>query len=128
MNELIVPTINFSVLVAILGYFAWPLFKRSTAERRDAIKKLADEARIAKLDAEKKYREFEGKIRAFEVEAEQQLVRARTDAESLKQQILADAKKSADWVVKDAESTAGANLAEFREELRRAAVEAAVTE
>lgn len=128
MNELIIPTINFSVLVALLGYFGWPVFKRSAAERREAIKKLADEARVAKLDAEKKYREFEGKLRSFEAEYEQHLAQARADAEALKQRIIAEAKKTAEFLVKDAESTAVANMAEFREELRRAAVDAAVTE
>ena len=128
MNELIVPAINFSVLVTLLGYFGWPVFRRSVADRRESIKKLADEARVAKLEAEKRYREFESRMRAFESESERHMAQARADAEALKQRIVADARKSAEWMVKDAESTATANMAEFREELRRAAVDAAVAE
>jgi F-type H+-transporting ATPase subunit b len=128
MSELFVPTINFAMLVALLGYFAWPGFKKSVAQRQEDIKKLAEEARTQKVQAENRLREFEGKLRAFEADAEGLLRGAQADAEALRVKIIEDAKRQAAYIRSDAESTASANISDFRDELRRQVVQQAVTE
>ena len=56
MSELLIPTLNFSILVALLGYFTWPIFKKSVKDRSETLKRLVDEARFQKIDAEKKFK------------------------------------------------------------------------
>lgn len=126
MKELFVPFFNFSILVGLMVYFLVPLFKKSVANRHDQVKKFVEEARQQKLEAEKKYKEFETKLKNFEIEAKEILARAQSDGEALKAKIVMDARATAEKIIQDAESQAAANLAEFKDELRRKAIEKAV--
>mgnify|MGYP001558860124 CR=1 FL=1 len=128
MSELFVPAVNFAMLVGLLGYFAWPPFKTFVAQRQEDIKKLSEDARTQKVEAEKRLREFEGKLRAFEVDAESLLRAAQADAEVLRTKIIEDARKQGEYIRKDAESTATANVNDFRDEVRRQVVRLAVSE
>jgi F-type H+-transporting ATPase subunit b len=128
MSELFVPTVNFLMLVGLLGYFVWPPFKKSVAQRQEDIKKLAEDARTQKVEAEKRLREFESKLRAFEADAEGLLRSAQTDAEALRVKIVDDARKQAEHIRNDAESTASSNVTDFRNELKREVVKQAVAQ
>ena len=126
MKELFVPFFNFSILVAAMTYFLVPMFKKSVAKRHDDVKKLVEEARTQKAAAESKYQEFESKLRNFEIEAKDILAQAQADGEALKKKMIADAKTHAERIINEAESQAQANLAEFKDELRRKTIEKAV--
>jgi F-type H+-transporting ATPase subunit b len=126
MAELFVPAINFSMLVGLLGYFVWPVFKRSVAERRESIRKHSEDARIQKLDAEKKFRDFEAKLASFEQEARAALDRATRDAEAAKKATIQSANESAERLRQEAELTISANVKEIMDELRGQMVRASV--
>jgi F-type H+-transporting ATPase subunit b len=128
MSELFVPTVNFIILICLLGYFVWPVFKKSVAQRQVDIKKFAEDARTQKVDAENRLREFENKLRVFEADAEGLLRTAQADAATLSAKIIDDAHKQAEHIRKDAESTATSNITDFRNELKREVVKQAVAE
>lgn len=128
MKELLIPTFNFSILVGLLGYFTWPVFKKFVAERRELLKDKIDTSRTQKVAAEKKYREIETKLKEFETEAEQNLQKALAEAEEMKKRLVANAQKQAEAIVRDADSLALANMNDFRNDLRKKTIEIAVEE
>lgn len=126
MAELLLPTINFVGLLSLLAYFVWPLFKGHVAQRSEAIKTLIEEARTQKVEAERKLWELETKLREFESEVKHTLEQAQRDGEKIKEKIIHEAKEAAELTLIEADSLGHANLAEFKDELRRLVISKAV--
>lgn len=126
MHELIAPTINFSLLVIVLTYFLRKPVKEMVATRHSNLKKLVEEARQQKAEAERRYKEFNDKLAAFEGEARQILDRSRQDGEALKNKIVKDAYTTAERIVKEAESTVQANIQDYKDQIRRETIDKAV--
>jgi F-type H+-transporting ATPase subunit b len=126
MHGLIPQVVNFGALVVVLFVFLRKPIKEMVAARRGAIKTQVDEARIQKEDAQKKYKEFSEKLARFESEARTVLEEAKRDGEALKAKIIADAKASADRMVKEADSLVQANVQEYKDHLRRETIAKAI--
>ncbi|MBI3543903.1 MAG: F0F1 ATP synthase subunit B [Deltaproteobacteria bacterium] len=126
MHELISPTVNFAILVGVLVYFLRKPVKDMVATRQSTIKTLVEEAQAQKLEAQRRYREFGDKLRDFEAEAARTVERARQDGEALKAKIIADARVTADRIVKDAEALAQSNVQDFKDQVRRETIAKAV--
>jgi F-type H+-transporting ATPase subunit b len=126
IGSLISPTVNFLILVLGLAYLLKKPVKEMVANRAAAIKTQVEEARVQKMEAERKYREFDERLNAFEAEAKSILERARADGEAVRTKIISDAQASADRIVKDAESTVQANLQEYKDQIRKETIAKAV--
>lgn len=126
MHELIAPSINFGILMVVLGYLLRKPVKDMVANRQLAIKTQVEEARAQKAEAERRYNEFTQKLRSFEAEAQSMLDKAKADAEALKAKIIRDAHATAERIVKDADAAADANVQEFKDQLRRDTIAKAV--
>lgn len=126
MHELIAPTLNFGILVALLFYFLRKPVKQLVADRQAAIKGQVQEAQAQKTEAQRRHREFNEKLRAFEVEAGQILEKAKADGEALKARIVKDAQANAERILRDAEATAQSNIQDFKDQIRRETIAKAV--
>lgn len=126
MHELIAPSINFFLVVALLTYLLRKPLKEMIATRKSGIQSQVEEAKVQKLEAERKHKEFTERLNNFESEARQILEKAKQDAEALKAKIITDAQASADRIVKDANATAQANIQEYKDQLRKETIAKAV--
>ena len=126
MHELIPPVVNFSLLIIILVYFTRQPVRDLVAGRQSLIKTEVEEAKAQKLEAQRRYREFSDKLKAFEAETKQILERAHIDAEAIKAKLVKDAHVTAERIIKDAESTALSNIQEYKDQIRRETIAKAV--
>ena len=126
MHELIPPVINFSILIILLVYFTRKPVKELVANRQTLIKAEVEEAKAQKLEAQRRYKEFTEKLKAFEAEAQQILANAHADGETMKTKLIKAAHSNAERIVKDAEATAISNIQEFKDQLRWETISTAV--
>ncbi len=106
LTDLLYRFINFALLVIIL-FFA--LKKANVGQlfsaRREKIQKVLEELKAAKQEAEKRYREIEEKLKAFEKEKEKILEQFRAEGLAEKERIIAEAKERAKQMLEQAEFT-----------------------
>ncbi|MEW6057936.1 MAG: ATP synthase F0 subunit B [Bdellovibrionota bacterium] len=126
MHDLIAPTVNFLILAVVLVVYLRKPVKEMILKRQALVKTQIEEAVTLKTDAEKRYREFDTKLSAFEAEASQIIERARTDGEALKVKIIKDAQATAERLIKDAEATVQANIQDSKDQIRRETIAKAV--
>lgn len=126
MHELIPPTVNLIILVSVLFFVLRKPVKAMLLTRQHSIKSQVEEARLQKLEAEKRYREFSEKLVAFENEAQQILDRANAEAQAMKAKIISDARAAAERVLKETEATAQANIQDYKDQIRRETISKAV--
>ncbi len=126
MNEFILQIIYFTFLVVLLVKFLRKPIIDMVSSRQELIRKEVEEARLMKLEAEKKYKEFESKIKNLEAETKEILERTKSDAEMLKNKIIEAAKSTAVRIVKDAEDSSMAAFLDTRNEIRTELVEQAI--
>ncbi len=126
MHELIIQTINFAMLVGLLFYFMKKPAVEAVANRQTLIRKEVEDARIQKLEAEKKFNEFEARLLSLEAEAKEIIEKARSDAKQIQARIIEAAKTSAAQIVQDAEQSSKIALEDSRNEIRREVVDRAI--
>lgn len=126
MYELIIQTINFAILVGLLFYFMKKPVVEAVANRRKTIQKEVEDARLQKIDAEKKFNEFEGRLRSLEAEAQEIIEKARADARQIKARIIESANAAAARIVRDAEQSSKTALEDSRNDIRREVIGRAI--
>jgi len=110
--------LNFGVLLILLAKFLAPAGRKVAEERHDQIKTALDEASKLRSDAEKKLREYEGRIAGLDSEIEKLVAGIRADAEADKKRILESAEKQAVQMKRDAESRIAAEIEQARAQLQ----------
>jgi len=110
--------LNFGVLLILLAKFLVPVGRKVAAERHDQIKTALDEASKLRSEAEKKLREYEGRIAGLDSEIEKLVAGIRADAEADKKRILESAEKQAVQMKRDAESRIAAEIEQARAQLQ----------
>ena len=126
MNEFILQLVYFTLLVGILFKFLRKPIVERVARRQELIRKEVEEAKLMKLEAEKKYREFETKIKNLETETKEILNKAVVDAESFKKKMIENAKMTAERIIKDAEESSKAAFQDSKNEIRTEVVAQAI--
>ncbi|OPY05132.1 MAG: ATP synthase subunit b [Syntrophaceae bacterium PtaB.Bin038] len=117
---------NFLVLMGILYWLMWKKMKSFFAGRRENIKASLEEAEVVKADAEKKFREYDEKIKKAEEEIQGIAAMIRAQGEEEKKRIIADAGRAAEKMKEDAKARMEQELKKAKNELRLEASELAV--
>ncbi|MBP8696721.1 MAG: F0F1 ATP synthase subunit B [Syntrophobacterales bacterium] len=117
---------NFLVLMGILYWLMWKKIKTFFAGRREGIKASLEEAELVKADAEKKFREYDEKLKKAEEEIQGISDMIRAQGEEEKKRIIADAQRAAEKMKEDAKARMDQELKKARNELRLEASELAV--
>jgi len=117
---------NFLVLMGILYWLMWKKMKSFFAGRREGIKASLEEAEVVKADAEKKFREYDEKIKKAEEEIQGIAAMIKAQGEEEKKRIIADAGRAAEKMKEDAKARMDQELKKAKNELRLEASELAV--
>jgi F0F1-type ATP synthase membrane subunit b/b' len=117
VHELISPTFNLAVLVAVLIYYTRQPIRDFVANRHNTVR---DElARVSELlkNAREKNADFSAKLSAIEAEVAAFRDQLAQDAQAAKHRIIADSGRLAALVIVDARSAAEGLYADLRSEL-----------
>jgi len=117
---------NFAVLLFILYKLMWKKMKTFFAGRREGIKTSLEEAEVVKAEAEKKFKEYDIKLKKAEEEIQSISEMIKAQGEEEKKRIIADAERSAVKMKEDAKARMDQELKKARNELRLEASELAV--
>lgn len=117
---------NFLVLMGILYWLMWKKMKSFFAGRREGIKASLEEAEVVKADAEKKFKEYDEKIKKAEEEIQGIAAMIKAQGEEEKKRIIADAERASVKMKEDAKARMDQELKKAKNELRLEASELAV--
>lgn len=117
---------NFLILLGILYWLMWKKMKSFFAGRREGIKASLEEAEVVKADAEKKFKEYDEKIKKAEEEIQGIAAMIKAQGEEEKKRIIADAGRAAEKMKEDAKARMEQELKKAKNELRLEASELAV--
>jgi F-type H+-transporting ATPase subunit b len=129
LKETIVSGIASVILFSLLWWKTAPLAKKALGDRTARIAKELEDAEKARVDAETKLSDVQGRIANAEQERQRILVEARQTAEALKNQIVAKAEEEAVTIksraVADLEASKGQAVADLQSEVAALAMGAA---
>jgi len=117
---------NFIILLYILYKLMWKKMKSFFAGRREGIKASLEEAEVVKADAEKKFKEYDEKIKKAEEEIQGISAMIKAQGEEEKKRIIADAERASVKMKEDAQARMEQELKKAKNELRLEASELAV--
>ncbi|MGE5842372.1 MAG: F0F1 ATP synthase subunit B [Deltaproteobacteria bacterium] len=118
--------VNFIILLYILYKLMWKKMKSFFAGRREGIKASLEEAEVVKADAEKKFKEYDEKIKKAEEEIQGISAMIKAQGEEEKKRIIADAERASVKMKEDAQARMEQELKKAKNELRLEASELAV--
>ncbi len=117
---------NFLILLAILYKLMWKKMTSFFSGRREGIKASLEEAEVVKADAEKKFKEYDEKIKKAEEEIQNISAMIRAQGEEEKKRIIVDSERAAEKMKEDAKARMDQELKKARNELRLEASELAI--
>lgn len=126
MKDLAWRVANFLVLVGLLYWMMWKKIRAFFTGRREEIKASLEEAEVVKADAEKKFKEYDEKLKKAEEEIQNISAMIRQQGEEEKKRIIADAGRAAEKMKEDAKARMDQELKKARNELRLEASELAI--
>jgi F-type H+-transporting ATPase subunit b len=118
--------LNFVVLLYILYKLMWKKMKSFFAGRREGIQASLEEAEVVKADAEKKFKEYDEKIKKAEEEIQGISAMIKAQGEEEKKRIIVDAERASVKMKEDAKARMEQELKKAKNELRLEASELAV--
>lgn len=118
--------ITFAILLVVLGRFAWKPLLAAMNAREEGIRSDIDRARTGREEAERMLDEHRALIIQARRERAEAVEAGRRDAERLKGDILAEARKQRELLVQQAEGQIASSLREARLELKGAAADLAI--
>lgn len=118
--------VTFVVLLFLLSKFAWGPITNAMKAREDGIKSDLDNARKEREDAARILEEHRALLNQARRERAEAVDAGRRDAERLKSDILEEARKQREQLMKQAESQIAAGLRQARAELKGAAADLAI--
>lgn len=125
-TQFIASVINFTALLALLGYVAKKKLRASLEARRNEISKSLDEARALKAEAEAKHAEYKKRLAALDTELasirEEMLNAGRLDSA----RIVEEAEKKAERLRRDTDFLIEQRMKSLKLEVTREAVNGAI--
>jgi F-type H+-transporting ATPase subunit b len=118
--------LNFAILMFILYKLMWKKMKSFFAGRREGIKASLEEAEVVKAEAEKKFKEYDEKIKKAEEEIQGISAMIKAQGEEEKKRIIADAERASVKMKEDAKARMEQELKKAKNELRLEASDLAV--
>ena len=96
--ELLWGSLAFLIVLGVLVKFAFPMLKKTMADRQDKIRQDLEGAEAAKAEAEREREEYRAKIQESRQEAVEILEAARGDAERVRADIISRAETEANEI------------------------------
>lgn len=124
--DLLWRTTNFAGLAFILIFFLKKPFADGLNSRREGIKDQLEALESRKAEAERMYKEAEGKLARLDEEVEAIITEAVKQGEAEKEKIIADAERNAGDIKRQAEMAVAHELAEAKTRLKAEIAEQAV--
>jgi F-type H+-transporting ATPase subunit b len=118
--------VTFLVLLFVLSKFAWGPIIRAMNAREDGIKGDLDHARTGREEAQRLLDEHKAMLMLARKERAEAVEAGRRDAEGLKAEILEEARKQREQLMKQAEAQIQAGLRQARAELKGEAADLAI--
>ena len=118
MHELIAPTINVSILIALLVHFLHKPIKTFVSERHKSLKEELERVAAQLRDAHDKFNEFSAKLKAIDAEITALNSQMRQDAETMKTRIISDVRRVANMIVIDAKAASETLFTDLKNQLR----------
>jgi F-type H+-transporting ATPase subunit b len=97
----------FTVLLVVLGKFAWGPILRSLQKREQFIRDSLDQARKERDDAAQLLKQYQEQLRQAEHEAQAVIQQGHRDAQAVSRQIVADARTEANRTIEQARREIG---------------------
>jgi F-type H+-transporting ATPase subunit b len=117
-TKLTFSAINFAIFIYILKRTAWPTLRHWAAERRAKVATALAEAERARQEAEALRAEWQRRLDRLDGELENMLAQARVDIQAERDQILANARRTAETIQRDAARTAESEIRNAQQALR----------
>ncbi|MEJ7649126.1 MAG: F0F1 ATP synthase subunit B [Nakamurella sp.] len=128
-GEVLIAAIAFAVLVFVLRKFAWPMFEKAYADRTEAIEGGIAKAESAQLEAKAALEKYQQQLSGAREEAAKIREDARSQAQAIKDDILAQAKQESERISSAGRSQLDSQraqiVAELRDDLGRMSVQLA---
>ena len=118
--------VTFLILLALLGRFAWGPIVKAMNAREDGIRNDLDSARKEREDAQRLLEDHRGLLNQARRERAEAVEAGRRDAERLKAEILDEARKQREQLMKQAETQIAAGLRQARADLKGEAADLAI--
>jgi F-type H+-transporting ATPase subunit b len=118
--------VTFVILLALLGKYAWGPILKAMDAREDGIRNDLDSARKEREEAQRLLEEHRALINQARKERAEAVEAGRRDAESLKAEILDEARKQRELLMKQAETQIDAGLRQARAALKGEAADLAI--
>jgi F-type H+-transporting ATPase subunit b len=118
--------LNFGVLLALLGKYAAPAFRKMVADRHDEVAKQLEESSRLRAEAQAKLDEYTRKVNELDAEIAKLVAGIRAEADHDQKRILGEAELRAERMKKEAEQTIAAEIARVRAQLEREATLSAI--
>lgn len=119
IKQLVINTIAFLILVAILSRYVYPTLIKSIDSRREAIENSLAEAKKSQEAADDAEKRVEALLAEARKEADEILARSNAEAAALVAEGEVQAKKRAEQIVKDARSQLEAEVVKARAVLKK---------
>ncbi len=117
MNALVLPFINFSLLVGLLYKFGKKPFLDFVSARHHSIREELQKTTVQLREAKEALEDFSAKLNSLDLETQTLRTQAREEIEQLKIRILNDAKRMSDVIVSDANAGAKGQLQALKNDL-----------
>ena len=124
--DLLYPTVNFAILLAVLIYFGRKPIATFFADRRAQIQDELKRAAELRAEAEARYAKWQRRLVDLDTELEGIRSAVRERAEAERERLLADAAASAERIRADAQAAVEQELRRARAQLRDEASELAI--
>ena len=119
-------TLTFILLLILLGKFAWKPLLAAVEARETGIRDSLDEAKRGREEAQRLVEEHRSMLNLARKERADALEAGRRDAERLKTEILDDARKQREQLLKQAEGQIQAGIRQARAEISGEAADLAI--
>jgi len=119
-------TVTFLALVVLLGRFAWKPLLGALQERETSIQASIDQARSDREQAQALVRQQRELLEQARRERAEALTAGQRDAETLKAEILTEARSQRDQLLKQTQTQIEAGMRQARAELREIAADLAI--
>jgi F-type H+-transporting ATPase subunit b len=119
VKQLVINTIAFLILVAILGRFVYPVLIKSVDSRRETIEASLAEAKKSQEASEEAEKKVEALLAEARKEADEIVARSHGEAQAMVADAEAKAKQRAEQLVADAKAQLDAEVVKARAALKK---------
>jgi F-type H+-transporting ATPase subunit b len=119
LKQLVINTIAFLILVAILGRFVYPVLIKSIDSRRQTIEAGLAEAKKSQEASEEAEKKIEALLADARKDADEIIARSHTEAQSMVSEAETKAKQRAEQLVADARAQLDAEVVKARAALKK---------